>query len=432
MVSDAVMEMTKLHHPAVFLSLDAFIEHGSFVRFEWLRDSGQHKVIDTFENLLAFTTTCDSIFISHQWLSFSAPDPGNLQFKAVCEACLELCRREAIPRSKLYVWLDFLSIPQSSRSLQQLAINTLPVYASMCTYFLVAAPSTQHESRELCDLASYSRRGWCRLEQWARLTAGREGMYVTTGRGLERYQLDISAALHVFSANFTNDGDKEKIKFIALGLWARILQITNGDAESQLHEMRQYIEGHRDEVFPPELFDDLPYRVEKYVKELAAGKGGMATEQESLFKQSTDTERRRCCKVTQLAIARQESSPRAKLKRAMAAASFLLAAQDSTETHATPTTAAPGAEDSGSQVTPSKDETTATRQVEAAVLLARRATDLPSTSSAAEDRARRVHVPVLCSTTNLSGVPSITRVHAKDALQVQRAALRRAEECLEI
>ena len=32
---------------------------------------------------------------------------------------------------------------------------------------------------------------------------------MTTGRGLEPYQLDISAALHVFSANFTNDADKE-------------------------------------------------------------------------------------------------------------------------------------------------------------------------------------------------------------------------------
>ena len=76
-----------------------------------------------------------------------------------------------------------LSILQANNHLKQLAIESLAQYASNCRYFLIVCPSSIHHNTQLsCDPVTYSKRGWCRLEQWARLNGGGiEGMYITRG-----------------------------------------------------------------------------------------------------------------------------------------------------------------------------------------------------------------------------------------------------------
>ena len=53
------------------------------------------------------------------------------------------------------------------------AISSISLYASICRFFCICAPTTIHAgSGAVCDTASYQRRGWCRLEQWARMSVG--------------------------------------------------------------------------------------------------------------------------------------------------------------------------------------------------------------------------------------------------------------------
>ena len=82
---------------------------------------------------------------------------------------------------------SYMSIPQANKTLQGLAIESLAVYASLCSYFLVLAPNVPTQWRDLrtsrvgaelscnrahcgqavhrdtmkqCDTYTYSRRGW--------------------------------------------------------------------------------------------------------------------------------------------------------------------------------------------------------------------------------------------------------------------------------
>lgn len=111
--------------------------------------------------------------------------------------------------SKFYVWVDCQSIPQTCHFTQELAISTLTIYCTLCTYFCIVANTAIHaDIGAPCDLKSYHSRGWCRLEQFARLTAhfGNEAMFQYANDELEPVEVDFShktAGLFVQSGNFT-------------------------------------------------------------------------------------------------------------------------------------------------------------------------------------------------------------------------------------
>ena len=78
----------------------------------------------------------------------------------------------------MWVFFDFLSIPQKDRSLQLKAIASLPYYASLCSRFipLVRDPDDWVSLHGGADappvsgtLSRYLERGWCRLEAVAAL-----------------------------------------------------------------------------------------------------------------------------------------------------------------------------------------------------------------------------------------------------------------------
>jgi len=80
--------------------------------------------------------------------------------------------------SEVWVFFDFLSIPQKDRSLQLKAIASLPYYASLCSRFipLVRDPDDWVSLHGGADappvsgtLSRYLERGWCRLEAVAAL-----------------------------------------------------------------------------------------------------------------------------------------------------------------------------------------------------------------------------------------------------------------------
>ena len=76
-------------------------------------------------------------------------------------ACEQLCERHGYTATQLHVFLDYISIPQRNMRLRLCAIDSLGVFASIAKHFVVVAPSAIHkDTQQICDKASYARRGW--------------------------------------------------------------------------------------------------------------------------------------------------------------------------------------------------------------------------------------------------------------------------------
>ncbi|KAL3893385.1 MAG: hypothetical protein SGPRY_014269, partial [Prymnesium sp.] len=72
--------------------------------------------------------------------------------------------------SKLWVWLDFWSVPQAKehQAERSAAISSIPHFAISSAFMLVLCPKAHHaKTAEPCDFESWERRGWCRLERLA-------------------------------------------------------------------------------------------------------------------------------------------------------------------------------------------------------------------------------------------------------------------------
>ena len=126
---------------------------------------------------------------------------------------------------------SYLSIPQRNPVLKELSISSLGVYSSFAKYFVIIAPScTHHNSFKPVDKETYQRRGWCRLEQWARMTVGGlQNMFLFQGG--EMIALDgerkwYTDSIRVFDGDFTVDADKKKIVDTSIGLWSQALVTT--------------------------------------------------------------------------------------------------------------------------------------------------------------------------------------------------------------
>ena len=101
---------------------------------------------------------------------FAHPDPAGVQHATLVAACEKLCAEQGFAEGDLYVWLDYSCVPQSNRAMQLAAISSLHAYAACSKYFVAVVPPTAHcDTDAACDDGSYAGRGWCRLEQWARI-----------------------------------------------------------------------------------------------------------------------------------------------------------------------------------------------------------------------------------------------------------------------
>ena len=155
---------------------------GRLYKHEEARNAGELVMLDTRAELDAFVSTHPCIFLSHQWLggAASGPDPSNEHFPVMVRAILAVIARCGLDASKVHVWIDYSCVPQCSAELTRLSIRSLALYAASCAYFVsVAPPAVHHDTGAALDAATYRRRGWCRLECFARMVGGGlQGMYL--------------------------------------------------------------------------------------------------------------------------------------------------------------------------------------------------------------------------------------------------------------
>mmetsp|Transcript_81678 Transcript_81678/g.221273 ORF Transcript_81678/g.221273 Transcript_81678/m.221273 type:complete len:821 (-) Transcript_81678:1114-3576(-) len=253
-----------------FIRYATFKKHGKLTRHEIHRELGELFSFDTYEEVFAWVRTNATVFISHQWLGFTAPDPDNVHFPAICSACESICAKTGLAESDLYIWVDYVSIPQSNNYLKALSISSLAVYASIVRYFVIVAPSCIHrDTRVECNSQTYSRRGWCRLEQWARMTVGGlKDMYLYEDGNLEPL-LDkphwYTASVKVFEGDFTVESDKHTIVDPVMGLWYIALVNSGKHEVDQL--LLDLVNQNKETVFPVEYFEDYIEKLEGLVEE---------------------------------------------------------------------------------------------------------------------------------------------------------------------
>lgn len=224
--------------PMYVVPLDAFMKMTSVRAHQDLLKDG---------TLVVFTPDKGKVlFVSHQWVGETCPDPKFEQLSVLQEAlhnvmtgtvCIsnhpqsQLFHGMSIPvtaadlkAQPLFLWYDFFSCPQSAAAApgQRVdedlgkAVASIPAYVEMSYFFVILTPSVrQPHTRLMLSYSSWKGRGWCRAERAARaLSVGdhQNSMIVVEGATL----LQLATPFHTFlfpvgHGDFTDDADRQQL-----------------------------------------------------------------------------------------------------------------------------------------------------------------------------------------------------------------------------
>ena len=289
-LNESIRSLHSLDYPLHLVRGDEFANEGKLMRHEVLRNTHKLTVLDSLSDVDAFIAAGKHVvFFSHQWTSFTLPDPSGNQYQSMCTALKELAKQNGWNESlqDIFVWVDFSCIPQANPSTQNLAIRSLAAYASSATYFIIIAPETKHaDLDDTCDLGTYQRRMWCRAEQVCHsMRNGTEGMYLAAGEDLAPVKNDFFVeSLHVFDRELTccqleHKGmascDRQSLVIPLLGLYGELFRAKhefanskggNAEALASVNAFLTEIEKHQEEVFP-RTFNRVSWRKNKRVEE---------------------------------------------------------------------------------------------------------------------------------------------------------------------
>lgn len=177
-----VMKMSTFFEMDVMLSYEDMVKDGRV--FKWDESMGDRV-----------------FFLSHQWTSFSHPDPLGEQLKVAQQVLTTIQKGELrslfateeeyqayyekeanrfmnFPKvepammaeevKEGFVWLDYSSVPQSREAEPErlCAIDSIPSYVDSALAFIALVPRVEHKNLPgvYCDYKSWMSRGWCRLE----------------------------------------------------------------------------------------------------------------------------------------------------------------------------------------------------------------------------------------------------------------------------
>lgn len=289
-LNESIRALHQLDYPLHLIRGDEFVSEGKLVRHEVLRNTHKLTVLDSLGDVDAFIDAGKHVvFFSHQWTSFSLPDPTNGQYSCMVNALKELVKRSGWDENlkDVFVWVDYSCIPQANPSTQNLAIRSLAAYASSATFFIICAPDTKHaDLDDMCDLDTYQRRMWCRAEQVCHsMRNGTQGMYLASGGGTDLVVVRpdfFQESLRVFDGDLTccrleHKGspacDRQSLVVPLLGLYGELFRasvegIEGGNAESleSVGTFLNEIEKNQEEVFP-RTFMRTTWRKNKRVRE---------------------------------------------------------------------------------------------------------------------------------------------------------------------
>ena len=153
------------------------------------------RAVRRHEELLESGEVCEfhadmgrAMFISHQWLGLTHPDPNGQQLQVLKDALVNLMSgqtvvsvppgveivvgRQRCPTTSdflaqpLYIWYDYFSCPQGhgtqASRFRQCAINCIPSYVERSFFVMILCPTVTCDHGGTLGYDSWASRGWCR------------------------------------------------------------------------------------------------------------------------------------------------------------------------------------------------------------------------------------------------------------------------------
>lgn len=259
-IKAATRSVNSLDCPMSMMRAEDFLAMKSWECHEVWRDRGKLLMLDTLDEVRLFRQENCILFVSHQWLGFKVPDTEDLVQMRAMQRAVKLARADS--DKSVYVWCDYISVAQRHAGSQRIAVLSLPVYVSVVDRFIIVAPTSNHrDNGELCDVSTYSKRGWCRMEMLAKAcSSGLSEMYVCGGDGESLVALaemeETCLSFKVFEGNFSREADKEVLVEPILGLYSLMLHQAEQDA-SQVHHILAEINGDKNTFFPQKYVLDI-------------------------------------------------------------------------------------------------------------------------------------------------------------------------------
>jgi len=145
--------------------------------------------------------------------------------------------------------------------MQLASIKSISVYTTLCQYFVAIVPPATRDNGEVADSISYSKRGWCRLEQMAFvLSNGLKNAFLFDGaiQVLSERKGWVDEAINVFEGNFTCNSDKPLLVDVVLGLFGYALLTQQAEGSIFFHLL-----ANKKRIFPSSLFEDMVQLLEE-------------------------------------------------------------------------------------------------------------------------------------------------------------------------
>eukprot|EP00927_Polykrikos_kofoidii_P012203 TRINITY_DN15246_c0_g3_i1.p1 TRINITY_DN15246_c0_g3~~TRINITY_DN15246_c0_g3_i1.p1 ORF type:complete len:992 (+),score=108.85 TRINITY_DN15246_c0_g3_i1:203-2977(+) len=236
LVLDAHRSTLQLNFPMALICAERFLTLSSLPPFESVSIANL-VILHSISQAYNFKSSRKILFLSHQWLGFPLPDPDSLHIGVMKNAVDHAVKLLGMGSDEVYVWIDYICIPQVNRKMQEMAITSLVTYISLCDVFIIVAPECVHSDSNLpCDEATYRSRGWCRAELLIKiLTSGFGNVYIARSdcAALETVGRDDDiSSLNIFEGDFTCCSrkharmlscDREKMQNALIGLYAHLL-----------------------------------------------------------------------------------------------------------------------------------------------------------------------------------------------------------------
>ena len=194
-LSQAIRTTSEFKFASVLISCRDFESLGTLKPHEELRDRGMLHYHDTLSELEAAPQRV--VFFSHQWTAWDQPDPTGQQYAVMLAALRHLQADRGWLATEIWIWVDYLSIPQRTHHMQGLAIESLSAYASVANAFVIIAPNVLHaDTGHVCGVHSYNQRMWCRAENLCHsMRNGFSRMYVATDETTCRLVKEVRSVL---------------------------------------------------------------------------------------------------------------------------------------------------------------------------------------------------------------------------------------------
>lgn len=247
--------------------------------------------------LVEYTPGMFVIFVSHEWLTKSHPDPEGKQlhtargaFRAFEEGRLSVdCDIRArvffsknqklhpsmcgLVRSA-FIWLDWYAIPQLTALAHESqggdmkqhfrnAVASIPGYVERSRMFFILTPSMCKENGRACDYDSWKRRGWCRAEQFCKMMAADDGdeqfvlILRSANHAIFAYSLDWILSSPV-QGELTVESDREFIReIVRKSLDSRLRCCQAGGHGRGVLKFR-FLQAMRRQLIEPELLTQSP------------------------------------------------------------------------------------------------------------------------------------------------------------------------------